>query len=120
MLYQSNPQKDEYEKELDLIEKELRRKEYICKFIKDYGKCIACKKDMEHNWLYFEYNIFCSLDCKRKPIADKCIVCKKDVPRNYFWKYPGYCNINCACSHTLIKYTDLSKDVIQMILEIIL
>ena len=92
--------------------KKLEKEIYIA-----FGRCYACKTWIDSKndiWRYDEYDIFCSMTCKNKPIADKC-KCGKDIPRYYDWKYKEYCSIRCASNDILIKQTKLPKCIINFI-----
>ena len=77
----------------------------------------SCKNKISKNeeWVYEEYDMFCSYECMKKPVADKCCICKKDIPRRSDWIYPLHCSIFCATINVLTIQTILPIDIIKNI-----
>jgi hypothetical protein len=113
---------NKYNETIDFIQKEMESGKYKDVLIKAFGRCIACRclmNEPEDQWKYEQYDIFCSRDCQRKPIADKCIVCGKNVTRRSGWDYPMHCSFYCAAKKTMLEQTILPKDIISSIVGII-
>ena len=120
LIYEETIPENRYNRTVDKIRSKMERGEFKDVLVKDYGRCVACKHwmdDESDSWKYDEYDMFCSRDCQRKPIADKCKNCPRNVPRSYTWGFPGYCCIQCFSKATISEKTLLSDDIIKNIVE---
>ena len=119
-IFETTVSDEEYNSTIDDIKYMMKSGQFKMDLVKDYGRCIACKQWMDNPsdaWKYENYDIFCSTDCQRKPIADKCILCTHDIPRRYDWGFPDYCSRDCASNKILCNNTKLSKVVIRKIIQ---
>jgi hypothetical protein len=119
IIYEITISEDKYNSEIENIQKKMENGDYMQILVKDYGKCVACNYSIteEEMWLYDTYDIFCSGDCQRKPIADKCILCNSNIPRRTDWIYQNHCSIYCAAHNNLLKNTKLPNDIISTIIK---
>ena len=114
IIYETTISENEYNSEIEKIQKKMEDGEYMKILVKDFQRCVACRDSITERdqWVYDEYDIFCSSECKQKPIADKCIICMSDIPRRYGWIYPNYCSVYCVVSDNLLKKTVLPDYII--------
>jgi hypothetical protein len=117
IIYETIVSEERYNTEIDNIKTLMEDGKYKDILVKDFERCVACKTwiDKEDQWVYEEYDMFCSYICMKKPIADKCCICKKDISRRYDWQYSLHCSIFCALVSVLKTYTILPIDIISNI-----
>ena len=111
---------EEYKNTIYNIKYMMKSGQFRMDLVKDYGRCIACKSwmdDPSDTWKYERYDIFCSSECKKKPIADKCILCSQDVPRSYTWRFLDYCSKYCAYEKMFCENINIPKEVIRKIIR---
>lgn len=121
LVFYKKVKEEEYNAEIEKIQQKILGGYKIKEFVKDYGKCLACKKRIDSEsdeWLYEEYDMFCSRICLRKPIADKCTKCKTgDIPRNYDWEFPGYCKKSCFLENLMVEKINIPRVISKYIVE---
>jgi hypothetical protein len=117
IIYETTISENEYNSEIEKIQKKMKDGEYMKILVKDFQKCVACHESIteREEWVYEEYDMFCSRDCQRKPKADKCLKCNSNVSRVSHWKYPNYCSEYCAVHNKLSNQNLLPTDIITEI-----
>ena len=117
IIYETIVSDERYNIEIDNIKIQMEDGKYIDIIVKDFERCVSCKNKISKNeeWVYEEYDMFCSYECMKKPVADKCCICKKDIPRRSDWIYPLHCSIFCATINVLTIQTILPIDIIKNI-----